>query len=186
METYTSLHQVISQLNQSKSRIITSKVLADLFPKISRQGRYEIIQRMLHKDLIRKVISGIYEFTERPLSAFEKAQAIEPNSYISLETALNYYGILPQFPHVITSITSGKTRTKESNQTYEYIHIKPDLYTDFQKIDDFLIATKEKSLADYLYLASKGLRNDDISELDLKEVNKTLLNRYPWCKKYVK
>jgi hypothetical protein len=66
------------------------------------------------------------------------------------------------------------------------VHIKPDLYTDYQKIDGFLIATKEKSLADYLYLASKGLRSKDISELDLKEIDKNSLAKYPWCKKYVK
>lgn len=186
METYTSLHQIVAKINQSQSRIITSHVLAILFPAISRQGRYEMIQRMIRKKIISKIIHGIYEFTDKPLSAFEKAQAIDSNSYISLESALNYYGILSQFPHMVTSVTSGKTNTKESTQTYEYIHIKPDLYTDFQKIDGFLIATKEKAVADYLYLASKGLRSNDIAEFDLKNIDTGRLAKYPWCQKYVK
>ena len=186
METYSTVHQILTKLNQSGSRIVTSQVLANFFPEMSRQGRYEVIQRMLRKNIIQKVINGIYELTEKPLSAFEKAQAIEPNSYISLESALNYYGILSQFPHIITSVTTGKTKTKESTQTYEYVHIKSDLYTDYQKTNGFLIATKEKSLADFLYLVSKGLRSSDISDFDLKEIDKNRLVKYPWCKKYVK
>lgn len=155
-----------------------------MYPDMSRQGRYECIQRMLKKDIIKTVVHGVYEMADKPLSAFEKAQAINPNSYISLETALNVHGILPQFPHTITSVTTGKTKTVDSGQSYAYFHIKSELFTGYTKIDGYLIATPEKALVDYLYFASKGLRSADISEFDLTHVDRDELLKYPWSTPY--
>jgi predicted transcriptional regulator of viral defense system len=186
METYNSIHTILSKLQISNIRVITPNSIAILFPDMSRQARYESIGRMLDKKIITKIINGVYELTDQPLSSFEKAQAIVPNSYISLESALNYYGIVSQFPHMVTSVTNGKTKTFNINQTYEYVHIKPDLFAGYEKKDGFLIATKEKALIDYLYFASKGLKNTDISEFDLTGIKKDSLNKYPWSKPYAK
>ncbi len=184
MKTYSSLHHVVSALRSSGGRIVTPNSLALLYPDMSRQGRYECIQRMLKKNIINTVVHGVYELTEKPLSAFEKAQAINPNSYISLETALNVHGVLSQFPHIITSVTPGKTKTVDSGQTYAYFHIKPNLYSGYTITDGYLMATPEKALIDYLYFASKGLRSPDISEFDLSHIDKKALSQYSWSKPY--
>ena len=90
-------------------------------------------------------------------------------SYISFETALNYYGLLSQFPLEITSATLGKKTEKEiNNQLYTYSKIDKKLFTGYYKESNYLIATKEKALFDEIYLISKSIKSENILEnLDL-------------------
>ncbi|MFW5702849.1 MAG: type IV toxin-antitoxin system AbiEi family antitoxin domain-containing protein, partial [Candidatus Dojkabacteria bacterium] len=54
---------------------------------------------------------GKYQIAGRSPSDFAIAQFLYSPSYISFETALNYHGILPQFPHEITSATMRRKKT---------------------------------------------------------------------------
>ena len=184
MESYVSLHAVNAAMQKAGVGIITQATLAALFPSTTRLARYAIIDRLERRELIHKIKKGVYEVAARPLSEFARAQILMPQSYISLESALNYYGILAQFPHMITSVTVGKTQRFEKEQTYAYTHIMPSLFHGYEKQKDFLIATKEKALIDMLYLVSKGLRTIDMSELDLSGVHIAELRKYPWSKQY--
>lgn len=74
-------------------------------------------------------------------------------SYISLQTALFYYGIISQIPETIYAVSLARTR--------EYItyfgnisihHLQPDFFFGFEKIGNVKIATIEKALIDILYL----------------------------------
>jgi len=44
------------------------------------------------------------------------------------------------------------------NKQYSYSSIKKGKFKDYIKIDDFLIASKEKAIFDYVYFAFNGLR----------------------------
>ncbi|MCX6706162.1 MAG: hypothetical protein NTV24_03630, partial [Candidatus Woesebacteria bacterium] len=46
------------------------------------------------------------------------------------------------------------------------------------KLDNFLIAEKEKALLDYIYFGIKGLRNLSFDEMDFSEINKDKLANY--------
>jgi len=81
---------------------------------------------------------------------------VEP-SYISLEYALSYYGLIPEKVNTITAVTSKKTRQLKNNTgLYLYRNIKKDAFAGFieEKTKEgysFFIATPEKALLDFLY-----------------------------------
>lgn len=108
------------------------------------------------------------------------ANFIYTPSYISLETALNYFGVLSQFPHEVTSITTKRTKQKDINsKVFSYSRIKKEVFTGYQMIDGILIASPSKAFFDYLYFVSKALRTENyISEMDLSKIDKAEVKKY--------
>ncbi len=113
------------------------------------------------KSLVIQLRRGIYTIndsdkpmpTERTLIA---NSLVEP-SYLSLEYALSFYGLIPERVEVMTSITTHKTlQVSNAYGRFVYHHIKGTAYTGFieQKTKDgyaFFIATPEKAVTDFLY-----------------------------------
>lgn len=105
---------------------------------------------------------GIYTLSEKwedkTLSPYLLANIIYSPSYISLESALSHYNLIPERVEVITSVTSKKTQTFENKfGKFTYRHIKQSCYEFFIANKDksnleYFIATPEKALLDYLYL----------------------------------
>ncbi|HCR36226.1 MAG: hypothetical protein UR29_C0004G0008 [Candidatus Woesebacteria bacterium GW2011_GWC2_33_12] len=99
-------------------------------------------------------------------------------SYISLESALSFYNIIPETVYSITSITTKATREFTDEQTiYKYYKIKKQAYTGYLIMDDTLIAEPEKAVCDYLYFVSLGKRvlNERMS---LTKLNKDKIKYY--------
>lgn len=134
---------------------------------------YKLLQRLEKKDIIRRIENGKYLFSFIEVSDFEIANFLTSPSYISLESALSFYGILSQFPYTITSITSKKSkRVIYEDKEYEFIHMKSKYLYGFFKKNNFLIASPEKALIDELYFVAKKLRIISLEELDLTNINK--------------
>lgn len=127
---------------------------------------------------------GVYmtrQFYERhrdDLSFSSAVSAIlQPQSYVSLETILQRYGILTEATYPVTSITAKHTRLIENKLgTFLFRHIRSDLYHGFRIAEYYGIPFAEASLAkalfDYLYLrplavASRLARFDLAEELRL-------------------
>lgn len=126
-----------------------------------------LIRRLTKAKIIRRLKRNKYLFlhSQKNISDFEIANFLVIPSYISLETALNLYGILEQFPYKITSLAIGKSKEIKANQKiFSYSHIKKEYFKDFVKRDNFLIASEEKALFDFLYFAYKGLRSSSTTE----------------------
>jgi len=106
-------------------------------------------------------------------------------SYISLITALAYYGISTQMqPGFIESIAIKRSKIIElQGLALNYTKIRKKLYFDFYKNGDFFIATPEKAFLDAVYLLSlKRYTFDrtaiDIDKLDKQKIN-VLLKKFP-------
>jgi hypothetical protein len=122
---------------------------------------------------IERLKRGVYIFSEEKekVSAEEIAFILYEPSYISLEYALNHYGIIPEAVFNVTSVTT-KTTRKFSNDfgLFSYRSIKPGLYfgynvhqTDYGK---YLLAMPEKALLDYVYLNLGKINNErDVEEI---------------------
>ncbi len=88
---------------------------------------------------------------------FMLANKIHAPSYVSLESALAYYKIIPESVLGVTNVTSRKTIQYESGWgIFRYRSIKPPLI-GYQVIRNdpnrlFKIANPEKAVLDYLYL----------------------------------
>jgi len=77
-------------------------------------------------------------------------------SYISMESALRYYGVIPESVHIVRSMTTKRSRVFENSiSRFDYITCSEEYYPIGinQKIGDdysFLIASSEKALCDLI------------------------------------
>lgn len=178
MRTYSSI-EVIKLFKQKDISLFTLSDFARLLNLSNKNTIYKKIQRLEGKGIIKKLTKGRYIFVFKKPADFTLANFLYQPSYISLESALSFYGIITGFPYQITSVTIKKTKNFSiEGKEYSYAQINNELFWGYEKKEDFLIAEKEKSLLDYLYLAFKGLRNSDISEFDFSSLDKRKLEDY--------
>jgi predicted transcriptional regulator of viral defense system len=144
---------------------------------------YKLLQRLEKSNVIGRITKGRYLFLFREYNDFELANFLIDPSYVSLESALSFYGILPQFPYTITSVTPLKSKKIiYQEKEYEFNHLEKKYFFGFIKKERFLIASPEKALLDELYFMAKKLRKIQITDLDLNLINKkkfkNLLKKY--------
>lgn len=101
---------------------------------------------------------------------FMLANKIYQPSYISLESALSYYGIIPEWVFKTTSITTKTTRTYSSGiWDFKFYHIKKSLLSGYvtkqYKQYKYNISTIEKAIFDFIYLKSEYSSVEDFDWL---------------------
>ena len=161
----------------SKNNIIDIRNVITLFNSIDRRRLYE----WQKKGYIVKLTSNFYIFSDAEIDdPFVRmiSNKIYSPSYVSLESALSYYGLIPEAVFQITSITSRKThniQTGISNFNYRSIHKR--LFWGYglntKTSHDFFIADPEKTILDYLYL---NPHLDDIRSLEELRFNREAFN----------
>lgn len=134
-----------------------------------------LLKRYKNKGYIKNPKRNLYFFPDNPPSAFSLAYKMYAPSYISFETALSLYGIIPEVTYSVVSATSKPTREFIFEKImYKYLKIKTPAFTGYTKKGDYLIADPEKALVDYLYfVAVEGKTlNDrlDISKLNFQKI----------------
>ncbi len=178
METYSTT-DIIKLLKKREISLFTLGDFGRLSSIKNQNSLYKKIQRLEKKGIIKKLIKGKYLFTLSQINDFKIANFLFQPSYISLESALSFYGIISGFSYQITSITVKKSRTFIVNEKdYLYCHINQNLFWGYEKKDDFLIAEKEKALVDLIYFYCKGLRGFDREDLDISGIDKKKLIDY--------
>ena len=106
-------------------------------------------------------------------------------SYISLEYALNYHGVIDQISQVVTLISTGRHKFVYSGPyTFEFTKIKKELFFGFGKTGSYYIASPEKALLDIIYLTTRNKRLVDLSSFNYKKINKKKL--FDLAKKFPK
>ncbi len=116
------------------------------------------IRRMVEKEELFLITKGLYE-DNKSTSAFFLAGAIYGPSYISFNTALSYYGLIPEAVYTISCATSNKKKKKQYENIFgffTYQDVPASVFSyGINLIEDgkhsFMIATKEKALCDKLF-----------------------------------
>ena len=121
----------------------------------------EKVTDLLRKGVIVRVKKGLYVFgkhhAREPYSREVLANLIYGPSYVSLEYALQHYGLIPEGVEAVTSITTG--RSKRFNTPvglFTYRSVPERAYhrgidrVELSREKSFLIAIPEKALADKL------------------------------------
>lgn len=104
---------------------------------------------------------------ETLLSSEVAAANIYQPSYISLESALSSYKLIPEKVTAATSVTTRKTKVFHNQAgVFVYRHLKPALYFGFVAQKDesgypYFMAEPEKALLDYLYLNLGSINDKD-------------------------
>ena len=176
MATYIHLNKIY----QSNKSFFTTMDIKQLLEIKSNRSVHEIIKKFVDTKILTQIEKGKYYLTNCNVSDFEIAQFIYIPSYISLETALNYHGILSQFPVEITSVTTKSTICKTiMNNIYSYSKINPKLFFGYYKEKQYLIAYPEKALFDQLYFISKGLKTQQyLDEMDYSLIDRRKFTKY--------
>jgi predicted transcriptional regulator of viral defense system len=151
----------------------------------------EVIQVELHrltkKGILQRLANGYYANPFHQPSLDEISMMLKKPSYISMETALNKHGILPQTVYTYTMITTDHSHQfKALHTVFEYHQIQPQYFFGYQTaLDKIFIADPEKALLDLVYLRhfkiSKEKRHLIYSQLDnmlLDEIKKNKLLQY--------
>jgi len=135
------------------------------------------LTRWQQKGLIIKLRQGFYAFQEvvsQPNFAFFLSNFIYKPSYISLHTALAFYGIIPEAVTQITAVSSLKTADFQNDVAqFSYKKVKPDLFFGYEQKPfgnrTINIATPEKAILDLLYLYPFYNTENEIENLRFDE-----------------
>jgi len=172
METISKA-KAIKILHQKRITFFEVADADKIFGIKKRKTLYELLRRLEKSGVINRIIKGKYQFSLREFNDFELANFLINPSYISLESALSFYGIMSQFPYTVTSVTPLKSKKiNYQGKEYEFSHLDSKYFFGFIKKDRFLISTPEKALLDELYFAAKKLRKIHFEDLDLKLIDK--------------
>ena len=109
------------------------------------------------KGYIKKIIKGYYLFSDVEIdesTLLAIANKIYRPSYISFETAMSYYRLIPESVYMITSASTRRTSVFETPVArFSYRTIKPALFFGYTLLPGGIkMAFMEKALLDYLYL----------------------------------
>lgn len=141
--------------------------------KDNRQIIRNQLERWRRRKLLVKLKKGAFllNLNDRkinPSRAYIANQLYCP-SYVSLEYALSYYGLIPERVADMTSSTTKKTQLITNKiGTFVYRHIKPAAFRGFGQVKDeagliFFLAYPEKALVDFFYFNSDKFKKADKS-----------------------
>lgn len=150
--SYTELRPLLSAYDAPKNKV----------QQMERQGSLIRLKKGYY--VLPQKVSG------RPVVPELIANHLHGPSYVSLTTALRFYGLIPERVFALCSITSARTLQLANDVgNFYYVHVSKQYYPigiTIGSIDNtnFLIATPEKALCD-LIVTTRNLRLRSLVEL---------------------
>lgn len=142
----------------------------------------EWILRMVKNEELIRLKNGFYLVADKaPPSGtwpYEQiANLLYGPSYVSLEWALSFYGMIPERVYTVTSIVLGRDKEyatpigsfkywRSASNSYAVGITRKTIFDD--PLSSFLMATPEKALADLVYVTCKNLTFKELQQ-DLLE-----------------
>jgi predicted transcriptional regulator of viral defense system len=160
--------------------IFTSSLL--MAGNISASSVRQQISRWVSEDKILQIKRGLYAiarpYRNKESHPFLIANMIKKASYISLQSAMEYYDIIPEYAPNITSVTTG--RPEEINikpGKFIFKHLKKNLFWGYTEKEivkgtSIFISTPEKALLDLIYFTPDSDNLGFIEELRLQSTEK--------------
>ncbi|MFO7949930.1 MAG: hypothetical protein R6U36_06135 [Candidatus Fermentibacteraceae bacterium] len=125
----------------------------------------DAVGRLVRSGALVRIRQGLYcfapAFRRREIPRPCLANLVYGPSYVSLEYALAYWGLIPERVHLVTSVSIGRSRSFETPLGgFSYRMLKLCRYSPgFMRVTEegspFLIATPEKALADKVWTDSR-------------------------------
>jgi predicted transcriptional regulator of viral defense system len=183
-------------LDQINTPVFHTHQIAKRFPHENSVALRFQLSRLAKRNKIIRLKRGLYLFKDRLVDELVLANSIYEPSYVSLEKALNIYGIIPDIPSEVTSITTTTSNlfvTPLGN--FSYSCINTSLYFGYtQQLDhksqlSYQIAEPEKALLDWIYI--RKIKDINENRVDISQLNQGRLRQfaqiYPdWVSKSIK
>ncbi len=143
------------------------------------------LSRWVEQGKLIKLKRGYYvinkPYTDKFPSQFLIGNTINFPSYVSLESALSHYSLIPEYVPTIMSVTTARPQIiKNQLGVFIYRHIKKPLFFGYKKIDiegeKVFVAEREKALIDLFYLNDtsenyiKELRLQNLETIDMEKL----------------
>lgn len=167
----TNLYEIKEKALKSGRAVYSVPQLANLIGKshtIAKVYAYRCIKRGLARRLVRGKISFIED------DYIIASQLVEP-SYISLQSALAFHGLLQQIPANIECVTT-KNSLRYKTLGLVYHKLPPALFYGYEKHKKdrsyIFVASAEKAIIDSIYLnvLGKAAVKDLLKRIDKKEL----------------
>lgn len=154
--------------------------------------KYKIVPAAVAQALSRQEEKGLVEHISRKIyfnrlapesSPRELVNVLRIRAYISLDSALQEYGISTQSPRVLTCVTTDRPR-EFNRRTIHILYrgITEQLYWGFIKkrtrYGSYQIAEPEKGLLDWIYLSLQEGLAPALDELDFARLSRAKLVQY--------
>ena len=170
-----------SKIKEKKLYLFGANDICALFG-LSGVATASLLHRYKKRGFILQIKRGLYVFPDVLPPDVYIANKLYSPSYISLEFALSYHGVIPETVYEITSVTAKSTRRFEAlGKVFSYRKIKKNAYTGYeiqkQQGLTFNIADAEKAFVDTDYLRLKN-RQKPISRFNKEKVNPEKALRY--------
>ncbi len=156
--------QLEKQLRTVASDYVSYSDLCALLP-LNDNARYAQVKRALKEGYLTRLKKGIYRrgnYLEKTKPhPFEMAHALYWPSYISLESALSYHGLIPEAVLNTTCVTTQKSTTTKNKFGFFTYHKIPavkfflGVTREEENESIFFIATPWKAITDYVYCYKK-------------------------------
>jgi predicted transcriptional regulator of viral defense system len=109
---------------------------------------------------------------------FYIANRLAPGSYVSNQSALAHYGLIPEYVPLVTSVTTARPgRWDTPLGSYEFRHIKTSRLNGYRLVglgggQQAFIAIPEKALLDLIYFQPEGDSPEYLGELRLQNLDR--------------
>ena len=178
-------------LEKKKYYVFSYADLFSIYPNETKDNVKKIVYRWKKTGLVAPLKKGLYELTypeDLSIPDMYIASKLYSPSYVSLETALSRYSIIPEVSMAVTSITTKPTRKfKNKHGLFIYRTVKINCFIGYQTEKhagfDIFIAEPEKALMDFIYFKSLHDKNYDFRDERFDKniiagLNKKKLNEY--------
>ncbi len=147
------------------SDIISREFLESVFKEKTEDATKALIKRGCQKGELIRVKNGLYilsaDYQKYGINNFTIANLMVTPSYVSLESALSYYNLIPEAVYTTTSVTTYLTHEYSSPVgQFSFSHLKKNYFNHgFYQAElganHFLIATPLKALIDTIIVKNK-------------------------------
>ncbi len=169
---YRTFKDRFSDVPIIQSKYVLQRAGQDHKDPLGRQALLNQLSRWQRRGLLVNLKKGIYLLNKgdrriEPSNMYLANQLYAP-SYVSLEYALSFHGLIPERVHEVTSVTTKKTaRISNEFARFSYRHVVPSAFRGFKIIKDqngldVFMAEPEKAVLDFLYFTFS--RNSKIAE----------------------
>lgn len=193
--------EIEKKISEYKTHIIDYATLKSILVNLNYVNINNKINNLKQKGIIKSIKKGLYihsSVVNKNIISKEliSNRLLEGPSYVSLDYALYFYGLIPETVHTITAITTKRSKKIRTDfGIFSYKQIRIELFAVGIKIENskngnFMIAGKEKAICDKIYFTKEVkimskqamvdfLENDLRIDLDeLIDFNTEIISKY--------
>jgi len=162
---------ILNQLLNYPKYVLTIRELMAILG-VKRSSAIVQASRLVKQGLLITAGRNLFLVALKPIDWLAVAVEMYSPSYISLDSALNFHGLIDQIPKPIFLCTTRRPLKKSIvTQEFVYRNVADSLFFGFQRQGSTIIALPEKALLDQLYFAHRRSVSFHADEINFKAIN---------------